>query len=212
VKYGKTGGFLNGISLANIRGMNRKTRSAVRLVFVCLALSVSVSVAPAQNPTEAEKQVVATFEKRVKEYLKLRNEIKSKLPTRLSKDSTPEQIYAYMTSFEAAVRAARSGAKRGDLFVPEVSTYIRNVLREDFSQRDKVELRKTILQAETQGVPVRVNYPYPEEKEFVEMPPTLLLKLPQLPQEMRYRFVGSNLLLVDRENNLIVDYMTNALP
>lgn len=192
--------------------MNRKTRSAVRQAIVCLALSVSVSVAQAQGPSEAEKQTVATFEKRVKEYLKLRNEIKSKLPARLSKDSTPEQIHAYTTSFEDAVRAARASAKRGELFVPEVSTYIRNILREDFSRRDKVELRKTILQAETKGVPVRVNYPYPEEKEFVEMPPALLLKLPQLPQEMRYRFVGSNLLLVDRENNVIVDYMTNALP
>ena len=196
--------------LRSRRVMNRKIRSAVRLGIVCLALSVSA--AHAQSLSEADKQTVATFEKRVKEYLKLRNDIKSKLPVKLSKDSTPEQINAYMTSFEDAVRAARTGAKRGELFLPEVSTYIRTVLREDFSRRDKVELRKTILHAETQGVPVRVNYPYPEEKEFVEMPPTLLLKLPQLPQEMRYRFVGPNLLLVDRENSLIVDYMTNALP
>lgn len=189
--------------------MNCRTPGVFSLVVVCLALSI---VAYAQGPSEADKQAVATFEKRVKEYLKLRNDIKSKLPTKLSKDSTPEQIHAYMTSFEDGVRAARAGAKRGELFVPEVSTYIRTILREDFSQRDKVELRKTILGAETQGVPVRVNYPYPEEKELTEMPPTLLLKLPQLPQEMRYRFVGANLLLVDRENNLIVDYMTNALP
>jgi hypothetical protein len=189
--------------------MNRKVRRAVRLVVVCLALTL---VAHAQNLSETEKQTIATFEKRVKEYVKLRNEIKSKLPTKLSKDSTPEQINAYMTSFENSVRAARANAKRGEIFGPEVSTYIRTALREDFKGRDKMELRKTVLQAETQGVPVRVNFPYPEEKEFVEMPPTLLLKLPQLPQEMRYRFVGTNLLLVDRENNLIVDYMTNALP
>jgi hypothetical protein len=160
----------------------------------------------------SDKQTIATFEKRVKEYVKLRNQVKEKLPTKVSKDSTPEQIHAYMTSFEDAVRAARSGAKRGELFVPEVATYIRNVLRDDFKARDKVELRKTILQAETAGVLVRVNYPYPEQKEFSEMPPTLLLKLPQLPQELRYRFVGTNLLLVDRENNVIVDYMPNALP
>jgi hypothetical protein len=188
--------------------MNRNIRSAVWVMVVCLV----AGVAHAQSLSEADKQTVATFEKRVKEYLKLRNEIRSKLPTKLSKDSTPEQIHAYMTSFENGVRAARSGARRGELFVPEVAIYIRTALREDFKGRDKVELRKTILHAETQGVPVRVNYPYPEEKEFGEMPPTLLLKLPQLPQEMRYRFVGTNLLLVDRENNLIVDYMTDALP
>lgn len=194
--------------------MNCRSRIAVKVVVVCLALSVSAGIVTvkAQSVSEAEKQTIAEFEKRVKEYVKFRNGIKSKLPTKLSKDSTPEQIHAYMTSFEDAVRAARSGAKRGELFLPEVSTYIRTALREDFKGRDRVELRKTILQAETKGVPVRVNYPYPEEKEFVEMPPALLLKLPQLPQEMRYRFVGTNLLLVDRENNVIVDYMTNALP
>ena len=194
--------------------MNRKTRNAVRLGVVCLALTFGAGVATAQTQkvSDAEKQTIATFDKRIKEYVKLRNQVKEKLPTKLSKDSTPEQIHAYMNSFEDGVRAARAGAQRGELFAPEVATYIRNTLREDFKGRDKVEIRKTILQAETQGVAVRVNYPYPEAKEFTEMPPTLLLKLPQLPQEMRYRFVGTNLLLVDRENNVIVDYMPNALP
>jgi hypothetical protein len=44
------------------------------------------------------------------------------------------------------------------------------------------------------------------------MAPTLLLKLPQLPKQIRYRFVGRNMLLVDRENGLIIDYMTDAIP
>jgi hypothetical protein len=29
---------------------------------------------------------------------------------------------------------------------------------------------------------------------------------------VRYRYVGRSLLLVDRENGLIVDFMTDALP
>ncbi len=184
---------------------------SVRVAVALSLLAASLLIASAQVST-SDKETIATFEKRVKEYVKLRNDVKQKLPTKISKDSTPEQIHAYMTSFEDAVRAARSGAKRGEIFVPEIETYIRNIVREDFTHRDKVELRKTILQAETAGIPVRVNYPYPEQKEFTEIPPTLLLKLPQLPQEVRYRFVGTNLLLVDRENNVIIDYMTNALP
>lgn len=59
---------------------------------------------------------------------------------------------------------------------------------------------------------LRVNYPYPEADELIEMPPTLLLKLPQLPKQVKYRYVGRSLLLVDRENGLIVDFMTGALP
>jgi len=45
-----------------------------------------------------------------------------------------------------------------------------------------------------------------------EMPATLLAKLPQLPKDVRYRFVGRNMLLVDRESNVIIDYMPDALP
>jgi hypothetical protein len=61
-------------------------------------------------------------------------------------------------------------------------------------------------------VVLRVNYPYAENAELSEMPATLLAKLPQLPKEVRYRFVGRNLLLVDRESNVIIDYMPDALP
>ena len=180
----------------------------------CLLFCLSLMVITGVNllgQTPDEKQAISTFENRVREYVKFRNQVKDKLP-KLSKDSTPEQIHSYMIAFEETVRTARVGARRGEIFVPEIAEYIRTTLREDFKGRDRVELRKTILQAETQGVPLRVNYPYPESKEFTEMPPTLLLKLPQLPKEVKYRFVGRNMLLVDRENNLIIDFMTNALP
>ena len=78
--------------------------------------------------------------------------------------------------------------------------------------QERQELRRDVFEAETKGVPVKVNAAYPEAKELMEMPPSLLLALPQLPKQIRYRFVGTNLLLVDRESNLILDYMTNALP
>jgi hypothetical protein len=62
------------------------------------------------------------------------------------------------------------------------------------------------------GVVLRVNYPYAQSAEFSEMPATLLAKLPQLPKELRYRFVGRNMLLIDRESNVIIDFMPEALP
>ena len=110
------------------------------------------------------------------------------------------------------MRAARIGAKPGDAFKPDVAGYIRATIRKEFQGQERQKLRETVLEADTKGVPLRVNYTYPEAKELVEMPPTLLLKLPQLPKQVRYRFVGRNLLLVDRENGLIVDYMLNAVP
>jgi hypothetical protein len=98
------------------------------------------------------------------------------------------------------------------VFTPESSTLIRQIIKADFNGREKRELRETVFEAETKGVPLKVNAAYPESKELTEMPPSLLLALPQLPKQVRYRFVGTSLLLVDRENNLIIDYMTRAIP
>lgn len=154
---------------------------------------------------------MATFEQQVKDYVKLREGLEDKMP-KLPEDSKPEQIDAHKASFQETVRNARAGAKHGDIFSPGAAEYIRATIRDEFKGQERQELRQTVFEAETQGVTVRVNYPYPESKELVEMPPTLLLRLPQLPKQVRYRFVGQYLLLVDRENGLIIDYMPNALP
>ena len=159
----------------------------------------------------ADRQAIMAFENRVKNYLKLRNQVKSKLP-RLAKKSTPEQIESYRKSFEESLRTARTGAKRGDVFNTEASDYIRRTLKTNFKGKDRAQLREIVFDAQTQAVKLRVNYPYPEPTELVEMPATVLLNLPELPKEVRYRFVGHHLLLVDRENNLIIDYMLNAMP
>ena len=143
--------------------------------------------------------------------MKLRNRVRENVP-KLPKEATPEQIHTFMMAFQDATRAARSGAKPGEIFKPAVSEAIRATLKNHFRGDDRVELRKTIFEAENKSIPLKVNYPYPTSKEYTEMPPKLLLELPQLPKEVRYRFVGRNMLLMDRENNLIVDYMVNALP
>jgi hypothetical protein len=156
-------------------------------------------------------QVSSSFENRVKEYSALRERIEGKLP-KLPKKATPEQIEQHKAELLSSVKAARSGAKHGDLFTPEAADLIRRIIKADFKGRERREIRETVFEAETKGVPVKVNAAYPEAKELTEMPPSLLLALPQLPKQVRYRFVGTNLLLVDRENNLILDYMTQALP
>jgi hypothetical protein len=158
-----------------------------------------------------DKETIAAFETRTKEYVKLRERLERTMP-KLSKDATPEQIETHKITLQEKVRAARAASKPGQLFTTDIADVIRTIIRDEFKGRDRVELRETVFEAETQGVPMRVNYPYPEAEELLEMPPTLLLRLPQLPKQLRYRFVGRNMLLVDRENALIIDFMTNAIP
>jgi len=193
-----------------------------QLLFIALALPITflasqwsakaqVTQTTTAQLSQTDKVAVKRFEQRVKDYMKVRNAVKAKLP-KLSKDATPQQIETYRESFETGVRNARTGAKPSDIFNHEGSDYIRRTLKANLKGKDRVELREIVFNGETAGVKVRVNYPYPDQTEFVEMPPTVLLNLPQLPLEVKYRFVGRNLLLVDNDNNLILDYMTNALP
>jgi hypothetical protein len=163
------------------------------------------------NVSAKDKQAIAVFEKSVKDYVALREGLEDKM-AKLSEKSTPEQIEAHKKAFEDIVRTARVGAKQGDLFNPIIAQYIRATIRDEFKGKDRQELRKMVLEADTKGVPLKVNYPYPDNKELLEMPPTLLLRLPQLPKQVKYRFVNRHMLLVDRENGLIVDYMIDALP
>lgn len=158
-----------------------------------------------------DKRTVAAFNKRLKDYVKLRNQAKAKAP-KLSKDSTPEQIAAFEKAFVEALRSARAGAKPGDLFTSEVAQFIRSTLKDAFKPAEKREIRKVVLGAEAARAPLRVNYPYPDSSEFTEMPAKVLLRLPQLPKELKYRYVGRNLFLIDTDNNLIIDYMLDALP
>jgi len=178
---------------------------------VCLVhQSAKGQTAHALSPHE--KQIAATFEQRAKDYAKMREQLEEQMP-KLSKEAKPEEIETHKKQFQERVRAARTGAQQGDVFTPEAATFIRAIIKDEFKGKDRIEFRDTVLrEAENKAVPLRVNYPYPESQELLEMPATLLMRLPQLPKQLRYRFVRSNLLLVDRENGLIVDYMTNALP
>jgi hypothetical protein len=180
-------------------------------VKITLRLAIAVCLGTLVQTGEAQ-QIAETFEKRAKEYARLRERVEEQMP-KLSKEAKPEEIQAHKKQFQERVRTARVGAKPGDVFTPEASALIRAIIKDEYKGRDRVELRDTVLrESDTKAVPLRVNYPYPESQEVLEMAPTLLLRLPQLPKQLRYRFVGRSLLLIDRENGLIVDYMTNALP
>jgi hypothetical protein len=193
---------------------NRNTIFAIAAAaFISLALSPALAQEQQGAQVSAkDKQAIATFEQHVKDYVTLREDLEDKLP-KLPADSKPEQIEAHKVSFQETVRTARTGAKQGDIFSPEIVEYIRLTIRDEYKGHERQELReKVLVEADTKAVPLRVNYPYPESEELMDMAPTLLLRLPQLPKQVKYRFVGKNLLLVDRENGLIIDYMLNAVP
>src|SRR5688572_20060554 len=103
-------------------------------VLCVLVMASALAFAQQQPPA------VKAFETQAKDYAKLRNKVKEAAP-KLSKDSTPEQIEAYRAALEQSLRAARKGAKRGDLFRPDISNHIRTTLKSEFQGRDRKEIR-----------------------------------------------------------------------
>ena len=176
--------------------------------------SVSIaqeSAALSAKTVSDDAAILADFKSRVVGYTENRETIESELPA-LPKEASAEAIAAHKAALLKKVLVARKGAVRGQIFTPQAEKAIRAIIATHYSGRDSTELRKEVAEAENKTVPVKVNAVYPESAELLEMPAKLLLALPELPKQVRYRFVGNNLLLVDRESHLIVDYMTNALP
>ena len=180
------------------------------VLFAFLTLSTGILL-PSAAISQVTDPVVTDFETRAKEYAKEREKIERSLPP-LSKQATPEQVAAHKASFLKAVQQSRSGRKQGSIFAPEIAAYFKKLMAVQLNVAERAELRKEVIEAENKGVTVRVNYPYPSSQEILEIPATLLQTLPQLPKQLKYRFVGRHMLLVDRENALIVDYIANAIP
>src|SRR5678816_4164805 len=82
--------------------INVKTGTRTCLaVFVAAVMSASTW---AQQPTNPNAEV---FEKRVKEYVKLRESIEAKMP-KLSKEAKAEEIETHKKQLQESVRAARA--------------------------------------------------------------------------------------------------------
>lgn len=60
-------------------------------------------------------------------------------------------------------------------------------------------------------MPLEVNGKYPEAAPRPTLAAGLITNLPELPKGLEYRILGKDLVLLDSDANLIVDYMRNAI-
>jgi hypothetical protein len=146
-------------------------------------------------------------------YLTLRRSIEKKLPALKNKEELPEMISAHQQALARKIREGRPDAKPGDIFTREVREAFRHVIRSVFQDPKTAVAHSTVQQQKTvQTVPLRVNGVYPDAVAETTFPSSLLQKLPQLPDELAYRIVGRDLVLVDSKANLVVDWFHEALP
>jgi hypothetical protein len=70
----------------------------------------------------------------------------------------------------------------------------------------------SILDENPVGMKVHVNMRYPDTVPLSTVPPEVLQTLPELSEDMEYRFIGRHLILLDAHAHVIADFIENALP
>jgi hypothetical protein len=208
---------MSGELTAEERRMRAKRRAPYRGFALLVALSLAAGLLAGQNaaPNKEQTDDAAAFKEftgRVEEYLKLRQTIEKKLPAMKSKEELPEMIAAHQQALARKIREARPYARPGDIFTRAAREAFRHVIRSVF-QDPQTAARAIIRQRDTvKRVRLQVNGIYPDAVAETTFPSTLLQKLPTLPDELAYRLMGRDLVLVDSKANLVVDLFHEALP
>ena len=153
-----------------------------------------------------------TFTDRVQAYVTMQKALEASLPT-LKPTKDAAQIVEHQHALARKIADARRDARQGDIFTREVTERFRKIIRKAFQGPEGRLARRTIQQdTPFKVVVLRVNDVFPEGIPLTTTPPSLLSKLPQLPQELVYRFVGRDLTLKDTKAGLVVDLIPNAIP
>lgn len=186
------------------------------LAIACIALSSFA--APLQTPptnqdrrtpdfrVEVWGYIVADFSARMASYSALRSELEKGLPSP-GISASPAEIRRAVHVLAKRIRAARAGAREGEIFTPTISAEFKKVLLLEMS----AEIWAAIMDENPGEFSNEINGTYPEDRPLSTMPAHLLAVLPALPDDIQYRFVGSHLILLDTRANLILDRIPHAI-
>jgi hypothetical protein len=160
---------------------------------------------------------IQAFNEQVKQYMELHKRVQDSLPP-VDEASHPELIVPRQKQLGEGIRQIRTNAKQGQVFTPQVRPVFLDVIRKELNGPTGQQARSMILGEEnpkSSASPAKfqpaVNGPYPATAPRTTVPPFLLLRLPELPKGLEYRFVGRDLVLVDTVANLIVDILPQAV-
>jgi len=148
------------------------------------------------------------FQSRAAKYLDLRKQVAGK-STRPS--NSPEALTASQKELGSKIRRARSGAKQGEIFTPELSSFFRRQVSQSLNGPHGNEIQASLRHGEPANGRLQVNEVYPEKLPLQSAPPSLLLNLPPVPEGLEYRIVGRDLVLRDTEANIVVDFIPNII-
>ena len=185
---------------------------------VAVLIVVFTSVVYAQTPTTSAGSdtpvfrvqvwgyIVEEFTARVSSYYALRSQLQKGLPA-LKVTDYPAEIRSTQLALAERIRVARHGAKPGEIFTPTIRVEFRKVL----SLAVDANTLGAIMDDNPGRISHHINSTYPQGEPFSTMPPNILAVLPRLPDDIHYRFLGRELILLDTAANVILDRIPCAI-
>ena len=188
--------------------MNAPTRSMTVVGIGVMASLVLATATFAQTEKiAAGTSAIADFNNRVTAYVDLTKDATLGVPP-LKKTDDASEIAAHEVALGGAIRAARAGARPGDILTRETARVFRRLIKNDFRQRPR-HSQKVMLDDIPHFRPT-VNQTYPSEWPLATFPATLLAKMPELPDGLEYRLLSEALILRDVRANIIVDFILDV--
>jgi hypothetical protein len=188
------------------------------LGFAVLAAAVIITIgdrAPAAQSVQPagpnEQAALKAFKDRLDEYVALHRKLEATLP-KLPQEATPQQIDQNQRKLGALIQEARKGVPQGHIFNPEMTRMVKGVMTRVFGGPEGQKLRSSMMDENVAELPLTVNQRWPDTIPMATMPPAILKSLPTLPEQMQYRFVASQFVLLDHHAHLVADFIPAALP
>ena len=196
--------------------MVRMTLRPISCATALLVLFASVGHAQTQstdlgrNSPDFHVQVwgdtVADFNIRVRNYFELRSRLQTGLPA-LIVTGDPAEITLAQVALAQEIRVARGGARQGEFFTSTTSLEFKRVLLLTMNATTWA-----VIMGDNPGeFRHHINDSYPDGKPFSTVPGNILALLPQLPDDIQYRFLGRHLILYDLRADVILDRIPYAI-
>lgn len=160
-----------------------------------------------------DARALEDFNARIQAYISIhhRAEEQSGVTANPVAVSSAQEIANRKHKMAKQIALLRKDTREGDIFTPELKTYFARVLDSAYQVNPEAISTTVACAPKCEEKIVAVNTRYPERLGFSMMTPTMLRRLPPLPRELEYRIVNRDLIIRDREANLIVDVMRNAV-
>ncbi|MBZ5491693.1 MAG: hypothetical protein LAO76_12255 [Acidobacteriia bacterium] len=158
-----------------------------------------------------DARALHNFNERVEAYVRVHHKAEDTfhLP-HLKPTGSIRKIQQRQRAMARHIGELRRNAREGDIFTPEVKAYFERALAAAYGANSEGILANLVCISE-EDRKLQPNDVYPATWEYNPMPPTILLHLPRLPEEVEYRIVNKDLILLDVEADMVVDILRNSI-